>query len=506
MPNTLSICGSAVVGTLFAVHFAVSEEVKPAMVPDGGLKCVVAFGDSITRGYAVPSGDGWVELLAASKGKGGGAVFNAGGNGNTSAEGLKRIDADVLSHMPGLVLVEFGGNDAVHDARAVSVDEFERNLLAINEKVKAKGGTIVFLTFPPIINEWHATRSDAYYKKWGGLDQCVEEYRQRTREVARRLGAPLFDLDRFLRKLIEKKGKDTFINKDGVHLTPEANTLIAEAVQRFLKEEVAMRNVKTEKSTLAGLKDLEKITFVSAVDNKEDFAFVRPPSQSPSVKKNDGVWVVILHGHGSKGDQLFTRPDIRDNWLPLLIAENLGIVTPNYRGNSWMCPEAAADLHALLRYLRNTYEAKKFIFISGSMGGTSNLIYATLHPEDVTACVSFCPATDLPSFLESCRKSQAATPVLKEIGDAIEASYKNDTAVIVRHSALGNVDKLTMPIRIVHGDKDPLIPIEQARRLREALEGKGAQFAYEEIPGGGHDAPLAKKYFAAALSWAIAQK
>ncbi|MFZ4694539.1 MAG: DUF2961 domain-containing protein [Verrucomicrobiia bacterium] len=41
-------------------------------------------------------------------------------NGNTSAEGLKRIEADVLVHMPGLVLVEFGGNDAVHDARAGS--------------------------------------------------------------------------------------------------------------------------------------------------------------------------------------------------------------------------------------------------------------------------------------------------------------------------------------------------------------------------------------------------
>ena len=226
--------------------FALSPYAWRSMVRDSfGLRgssalcSIVAFGDSITRGYAVPDGAGWVELLPdlLKKEDGGKAVpvFNAGGNGNTSAEGLKRIDADVLAHMPGLVLVEFGGNDTVHDARAVSVDEFERNLLTIHEKVRSRGGEVVFVTFPPVVNEWHATRSDSYYAKWGGLDQCVEQYRQRARDVARRLDSPLFDLDQLLRKLIAERGPEPFINRDGVHLTPEANTLIAEAVVGFLE-------------------------------------------------------------------------------------------------------------------------------------------------------------------------------------------------------------------------------------------------------------------------------
>jgi len=167
---------------------------------------VVAFGDSITRGYGVPAGSGWVELLPGLLNKNGKqniAVFNAGGNGNTSAEGLKRIQEDVLSHMPGLVLVEFGGNDTVHDARAVSVDDFEKNILEINRKITDKGGKTVLVTFPPVVNEWHAWKNDPYYAEWGGLDQCVEQYRRRTRDIAKRLGCPLFDLDKFLRKLPE---------------------------------------------------------------------------------------------------------------------------------------------------------------------------------------------------------------------------------------------------------------------------------------------------------------
>lgn len=225
-------------GILCVACVAGAKEPEPAVLPFRGMTNLVAFGDSITRGYAVKPGEGWVELLDGLIKKeftnGTISVFNAGGNGNTSGEGLKRIEADVLSHMPGLVLMEFGGNDTVHDARAVSVDDFERNLLAIREKVKAKGGEIILITFPPIINEWHGSRSDPYYKKWGGLDQCVEQYRKRTREVAKRLACPLFDLDIFLRKLIGSKDKETYINRDGVHLTPEANKLIAPAVLKLL--------------------------------------------------------------------------------------------------------------------------------------------------------------------------------------------------------------------------------------------------------------------------------
>ncbi|MDD5677651.1 MAG: GDSL-type esterase/lipase family protein [Kiritimatiellae bacterium] len=200
---------------------------------------VVAFGDSITRGYGVPAGSGWVELLPGLLKERRGqtiSVFNAGGNANTSAEGMQRLQKDVLAHMPGLVFVEFGGNDAVHSARAVSVDDFEKNLLEINKQVLAKGGKIVLVTFPPVVNERHACRKDSYYAKWGGFDQCIEQYRQRTRDIAKRLECPLFDLDKFLRDLMKADSKDKIIAKDGVHLTAEAHRLVAGAVLDFLEE------------------------------------------------------------------------------------------------------------------------------------------------------------------------------------------------------------------------------------------------------------------------------
>lgn len=199
---------------------------------------IVAFGDSITRGYGVPPGEGWVDLLCATMERGASGdvvhIFNAGGNGNTSTEGLRRITSDVTLHLPGLVLVEFGGNDAVHDARYVSVDEFEHNLLAIVREVRQRGGSVALLTFPPVIDKWHVTHSDVFYSRRGGIDHYIETYRQRTRDVARREGLALFDLDHFLRKLMEDHGPAAYIASDGVHLTPLANKLVAEAVFHFL--------------------------------------------------------------------------------------------------------------------------------------------------------------------------------------------------------------------------------------------------------------------------------
>src|SRR5437660_89948 len=93
---------------------------------------------------------------------------------------------------------------------------------------------------------------------------------------------------------------------------------------------------------------------------------------------------------------------------------------PNLRGNAWLCPEAVADLHSLLHVLRNDFAAQRFYFVSGSMGGTGNLIYATLHPEDVALVVAQCPVTDLIEYHRWCAEHPGG--VRDQIRAAIEAA------------------------------------------------------------------------------------
>jgi len=228
-----------------------------------------------------------------------------------------------------------------------------------------------------------------------------------------------------------------------------------------------------------------RMDYVSSIDGFMDWALVHPSSQD-----ND-TWIVMIHGHGSHGDQLYTRADIKDNWLPIFLQHNFGILSPNLRDNAWMGPKAADDLHDLIAFVRAKYNAKHLIFASGSMGGTSNLIYASLHPEDVSAVVALGAASDLTRYFEWCRTINNG--VIKEIADAIESAYsgspKKRPEIYKKHSALENSAKLTMPIYLSHGGNDQTIPVDESRRLADKLSFNAA-FFYHEIPGGNHDSPL----------------
>jgi pimeloyl-ACP methyl ester carboxylesterase len=223
---------------------------------------------------------------------------------------------------------------------------------------------------------------------------------------------------------------------------------------------------------------LKRLDYCSSVDKVEDYAYILPGD-------NPAFWIIVLHGHGSHGDQLYTREDVRKTWLKPLRATGAGIITPNLRDNAWMNPAAAFDMHELIDYLRNEYGLKKTLFCSGSMGGTGNLIYSILYPEDVDAVIARGAATDLKSYLKWCLKQEM--PIVREIAEAISTAYKDDE--LEKHSTLLNAEKLHMPIYFLHGGADEIIPVEQARMLAEKLHDK-TDFFYEEIPGGNHDSPL----------------
>ena len=189
---------------------------------------IIAFGDSITAGSCVEADENWVSLLRSylsdrylySKTE----VVNAGVGGNTSREGLDRFDQDVKPELPGLVIIEFGGNDATSDPqRHVNIEEFDRNIRTIVRKVRSGGGDPALMTFPPVLDDKHCTVNDPFYNQYGGCDGFIEVYRDVTRVLAKELGCILIDLDIELRKIIKDRGESAIILDDGVHLTVEGN-------------------------------------------------------------------------------------------------------------------------------------------------------------------------------------------------------------------------------------------------------------------------------------------
>jgi acyl-CoA synthetase (AMP-forming)/AMP-acid ligase II len=110
--------------------------------------------------------------------------LNCGNGGETFAEALARLDADVLAARPDVVLVEYGANDWWRDERPC--EAWAADLERILQRVRAVGAQPVVLgVFGPWIDETGRRLPKTY-----GADARSEHYAALEAAVAARCGAP----------------------------------------------------------------------------------------------------------------------------------------------------------------------------------------------------------------------------------------------------------------------------------------------------------------------------
>lgn len=158
-------------------------------VPGSG-PVVVAAGASMTRGTL---GADWVGALRER----GHRLVNAGVNGNTTADLLARVDADVVACRPDAVTLLIGTNDVRGD---VPLDEYRANLRAIVARVQA-GTTarIALLSLPPLGEDLD-----------GGLNVELRGYNAAIEEVAAEAGLSYLPVhERMVEALRERTDEPT---------------------------------------------------------------------------------------------------------------------------------------------------------------------------------------------------------------------------------------------------------------------------------------------------------
>ncbi len=120
--------------------------VPAALAP---AETIVCFGDSLTQGVGAPPGSSYPDFLRKDLLRDGfhATVLNEGVNGETSGDGLKRLDK-VLAEHPDIVVLELGANDAVY---RLPVDGAVRNLRTTMDRLQAAHVRVVLagLILPP---------------------------------------------------------------------------------------------------------------------------------------------------------------------------------------------------------------------------------------------------------------------------------------------------------------------------------------------------------------------
>jgi len=157
------VIGCALVGCIVVAWRLLGPEPAPVNAFPSRTT-VVCFGDSLTAGTGAPEGQGYPDVLARRLGR---PVVNAGVPGNTTADGLARLERDVLVHEPGVVCLTLGGNDLM---RQVPADEAFANLETIVRRLQDAGALVVVggLDPPMVAGSWD-DRYDSLCERLGCL-------------------------------------------------------------------------------------------------------------------------------------------------------------------------------------------------------------------------------------------------------------------------------------------------------------------------------------------------
>jgi len=178
---------------------------------DSKGKNIICFGNSITFGYGANPGEDYPSALAKMVDI---PVINAGIDGDTTSEALKRLDSDVLDRNPLLVIIEFGGNDFL---RKISKESTISNIKEMVERVQAKKAMVAIVDI--------------------SAGMFLKEYRSVFYNLARGKGAI------FIPSILSGIITNPSMKSDFLHPNANGYKMIAERIRRAIVPYLAQNSI-----------------------------------------------------------------------------------------------------------------------------------------------------------------------------------------------------------------------------------------------------------------------
>jgi acyl-CoA thioesterase I len=132
--------------TLLVLGFLLAGSARAENAPP----VLLVFGDSISAGYGIATGKGWVSLLTQRLQAEGFryTVVNGSVSGETTTGGRARLPAFLKQYAPAVVVLELGGNDALRGGSLASTRANLDAMVTAAQSTKAKV-LIVGMQIPP---------------------------------------------------------------------------------------------------------------------------------------------------------------------------------------------------------------------------------------------------------------------------------------------------------------------------------------------------------------------
>jgi dipeptidyl aminopeptidase/acylaminoacyl peptidase len=214
----------------------------------------------------------------------------------------------------------------------------------------------------------------------------------------------------------------------------------------------------------------------------------RPITAYLTVPPGDPPFPAVLLPHG--GPYARDYPSFHP-WVQFLVSRGYAVIQPNFRGSvgygldhlsagfkQWGLKMQDDVMDALDWMIgAKLADPDRVCVVGGSYGGYVALIAAYKTPDRIRCAVSFAGVTDLLELKKHTALYDLGVLTLERIQDGPSV---ND------NSPIAQVDRIGVPLLIVHGDADRSVMIEQSRSFVAALDKAGKPYRYIEQPDGDH--------------------
>lgn len=208
----------------------------------------------------------------------------------------------------------------------------------------------------------------------------------------------------------------------------------------------------------------------------------------------DGPFPVIIHVHGGPENQY--RPGFNSEFQLWIDQLGAAVIAPNIRGSlgygatyitlddGYQRETAIQDIGALLDWIAKQpqLDSSRVAVFGASYGGYVALASAVRYSDRLRAAVDRFGISNFVSFLENTqdyRRELRRT----EYGDERNPDMR---AFLERISPLNNVEKIKIPLLIVQGRNDPIVPMSESEQMVKALRAQGQTVWYMNALNEGH--------------------
>ncbi|WP_249118530.1 S9 family peptidase [Pseudoalteromonas sp. NEC-BIFX-2020_015] len=215
----------------------------------------------------------------------------------------------------------------------------------------------------------------------------------------------------------------------------------------------------------------------------------------PIGSKQDSHLPAIILPHGGPMSRDYADFDY---WAELFANRGYIVFQPNFRGSSGYGYnfEMAAikgwgksmqdDLEDAAHWLnkQNIVDENKVCIAGASYGGYAALMAAIKHSDTFKCAASFAGVSDIELIISKARLFTNEEVVKKQFG--------TDSEELKAASPVNFAKKINIPILLIHGTDDKVVPVAHSRDMAAALEDFNKDVRYVEIDGANHHLSVQK--------------